>query len=73
MKDILKEKKTETFTVLKNYEGKRRKKNTLCNISVVLINNNNEGFKLQKTCLSFVILPVSLRLIYWPVFGIHTK
>ena len=26
MKDILKEKKTETFTVLKNYEGKRRKK-----------------------------------------------
>lgn len=45
MKDVLKEKKSETFTVLKNYEVKRRKK-TLSNISVVLIHNNNKGFKL---------------------------
>ena len=44
MKDVLKEKKSETFTVLKNYEVKRRKK-TLSNISVVLIHDNN-GFKL---------------------------
>ena len=43
MKDILKEKKNWNIYCLEELWRQEEKKNTLCNISVVLINNNNFG------------------------------